>query len=149
MLDIRYIRDFGDGLEGAVKQNRTEMFADIGGVIEGIRSGADLTLAEKAAAVRATWSFLTGPSHAKTPPESDQRFQSIVYATEEGLDALKARIEKTMGVESFANSTASNCARSTMKSRTPIVCPMGRPRPFRPITRRAERRPRPCPLLPG
>ncbi|MGO8815849.1 MAG: hypothetical protein ACLQVG_14465 [Terriglobia bacterium] len=99
-LDIRYIRDFGDGLEGAVKQNRTEMFADIGGVMEGIRSGADLTLAEKAAAVRATWSFLTGPSHAKTPPESDQRFQSIVYATEEGLDALKARI-KTMGVENF------------------------------------------------
>jgi hypothetical protein len=99
-LDIRYISDSGDGLEGAVKQNRTEMFADIGGVIEGIRSGADLTLAEKAAAVRATWCFLTGPSHAKTRPESDQHFQSIVYATGEGLDALKTRI-KTMGIESF------------------------------------------------
>ena len=73
-LDIRYMRDTGDGLEGAVKQNRTEMFADIGGVMEGIRGGADLTLIDKAAALRATWAFLTGPAHAKTPAESDQHF---------------------------------------------------------------------------
>ena len=99
-LDIRYIRDSGDGLEGAVKQNRTEMFADLGGVMEGIRNGADLTLIDKAAALRATWCFLTGPAHAKTPEESDQHFQSIVYATEDGLSALKSRIN-TIGLENF------------------------------------------------
>ena len=99
-LDIRYMQDTGDGLEGAVKQNRAEMFADIGGVMEGIRNGADLSLIDKAAALRATWAFLTGPTHAKSSTESDQHFASIVYATEDGLDALEARIEK-MGVDNF------------------------------------------------
>ena len=73
-LDIRYMRDTGDGLEGAVKQNRAEMFADIGGVMEGIRNGADLTLIDKAAALHATWTFLTGPAHAKTPRGERQAF---------------------------------------------------------------------------
>lgn len=99
-LDIRYIRDTGDGLAGAVKQHRAEMFADIGGVMEGIRNGADLTLIDKAAAVHATWAFLTGPAHAKTPEESDTHFLSIVYATQDGLNALKTRIAK-MGVRNF------------------------------------------------
>ena len=99
-LDIRYIRDSADGLAGAVKLNRAEMFADMGGVMEGIRNGADLTLIDKAAALRATWAFLTGPAHVKTPAESAQHFQSVVYATEDGLDALKSRITQ-MGVENF------------------------------------------------
>jgi hypothetical protein len=99
-LDIRYMRDTGDGLAGAVKQNRAEMFADIGGVMEGIRNGADLTLIGKAAALRATWAFLTGPAHAKTPRESDKHFESVVYVTEDGLYALEARIKK-MGIGNF------------------------------------------------
>jgi hypothetical protein len=99
-VDIRYIRDSGDGLEGAVKQNRTEMFADLGGVMEGIRSGADLTLIDKAAALRATWAFLTGPAHAKSPEDSERHFDSIVYNTQDGLYALKARIED-MGIQKF------------------------------------------------
>ncbi len=99
-LDIRYIKDTGDGLAGAVKQNRAEMFADIGGAMEGIRNGADLTLIDKAAALHATWAFLTGPAHAKTRAESGGHFESIVYATEDGLYALKGRIEK-MGAGNF------------------------------------------------
>ena len=99
-LDIRYIKDTGDGLAGAVKQNRAEMFADIGGAMEGIRNGADLSLIDKAAALHATWAFLTGPTHAKSPAESDQHFASIIYATEDGLGALKTRIEK-MGAGNF------------------------------------------------
>ena len=99
-LDIRYMQDTGDGLEGAVKQNRAEMFADIGGVMEGIRNGADLTLIDKAAALHVTWAFLTGPAHAKTPVESDKHFESVVYSTQNGLYALKARIEK-MGIRNF------------------------------------------------
>ena len=99
-LDIRYMQDTGDGLEGAVKQHRAEMFADIGGAMEGIRNGADLTLIGKAIALRATWAFLTGSAHARTPAESDRHFSSVIYATQDGLAALKARIEK-MGVGSF------------------------------------------------
>jgi hypothetical protein len=99
-LDIRYMLDTGDGLAGAVKQNRTEMFADIGGAMEGIRNGADLSLIDKAIALRATWAFVTGPTHAKSPAESDQHFASVVYATEDGLTALEARIEK-MGISNF------------------------------------------------
>jgi hypothetical protein len=99
-LDIRYIRDAGDGLAGAVKQNRSEMFADIGGVMEGIRDGSDLTLIDRAAALHAAWAFMTGPAHAKTPEEGGTHFLSIVYATQDGLKALKTRIEK-MGVENF------------------------------------------------
>ena len=99
-LDVRYVRDTGDGFEGAVKRNRAEMFADIGGAMEGVRNGADLTLIDKLAALHASWAFLTGPAHAKTPPESDQHFASVVYATQGGLSALKTRIEK-MGLASF------------------------------------------------
>ena len=99
-LDIRYMRDTGDGLEGAVKQNRAEMFADIGGAMEGIRNGADLSLLDKAAALHATWALLTGPAHAKSPAESGQHFASVVYATEDGLEELKARIDK-MGAANF------------------------------------------------
>lgn len=99
-LDVRYIRDTGDGLAGAVKQNRREMFADLGGLMEGIRNGADLSLIDKVAALRATWAFLTGPAHAQSPEESDRHFESVVYNTEDGLYALKAQIEK-MGIENF------------------------------------------------
>lgn len=99
-LDIRYMRDTGDGLAGAVKLNRAEMFADIGGVMEGIRNGAGFTLIDKAAALRATWAFLTGPAHASTPAEDDKHFASVVYATQDGLYALKTRIEK-MGTGNF------------------------------------------------
>ncbi len=99
-LDIRYIKDTGDGIEGAVKRNRTEMFADIGGVSEGIRNGADLTLIDKAAALRAAWVWLTGHTHAKTPDDNNQHFESIVYTTQGGLLALKARIEE-IGIDKF------------------------------------------------
>ena len=99
-LDVRYVRDTGDGLEGAVKRNRAEMFADIGGAMESVRNGADLALIDKLAALHAAWAFLTGPAHAKTPPESEKHFASIVYATQGGLFALKARIEK-MSLASF------------------------------------------------
>jgi hypothetical protein len=99
-LDVRYVRDTGDGLEGAVKRNRAEMFADIGSAMEGVRNGTDLTLIDKLAALHAAWAFLTGPAHAKTPPESDQHFASIVYTTQGGLSALKTRVEK-MGLASF------------------------------------------------
>jgi hypothetical protein len=99
-LDIRYMQDTGDGLAGAVKQHRAEMFADIGGAMEGIRDGAGLTLIAKAIALRATWAYLTGAAHARTPPESDRHFASVIYATEDGLSALKGRIEK-MGIERF------------------------------------------------
>jgi hypothetical protein len=99
-LDIRYMRDSGDGLEGAVKRNRAEMFADIGGAMEGIRTGADLTLIDKVAALRDTWALLTGPAHAKSAAASDGHFESVVYATADGLYALKVRIEK-MGIDSF------------------------------------------------
>lgn len=99
-LDIRYVRDTGDGLEGAVKRNRAEMFADIGGAMEAVRSGADPALIDKLAALHAAWAFLTGPAHAKTPPESDKHFASIVYTTQDGLFALQTRIEK-IGLASF------------------------------------------------
>jgi hypothetical protein len=99
-LDIRYMQDTGDGLAGAVKRNRAEMFADIGGAMEAIRNGADLALIAKAMALHATWAFLTGPAHAKLPAESGQHFGSVVYTTEDGLEALKARIEK-MGAGNF------------------------------------------------
>jgi hypothetical protein len=99
-FDIRYIRDSGDGLAGAVKQNRTEMFADIGGAMEGIRNGADISLIDRAAAVHAAWAFVTGPAHARSPAESAMHFQSIVYATQDGLKALKFKIQK-MGIEKF------------------------------------------------
>jgi hypothetical protein len=99
-LDIRYMLDSGDGLEGAVKQNRAEMFADIGGVMEGVRKGRDLSLIDKAIALHTAWAFLTGPAHAQTSPDDPTHFQSIVYATGDGLAALKARIEK-MGLERF------------------------------------------------
>jgi hypothetical protein len=99
-LDIRYVRDTGDDLEGAVKRNRAEMFADIGGAMEAVRDGAGLALIDKLAALHAAWAFLTGPAHAKTPPESEKHFASIVYATQGGLFALQARIEK-MGLASF------------------------------------------------
>jgi hypothetical protein len=98
-LDIRYMRDTGDGLAGAVKRNRAEMFADIGGVMEGIRNGSGLTLIDKAAALRATWAFLTGPAHAKIPAERNAHFESVVYTTQEGLYVLKARLEKMGGAE--------------------------------------------------
>lgn len=99
-LDVRYMRDSGDGLAGAVKQNRAEMFADIGGVMEGIRNGADLTLIDKAAALHAGWAFLTGPAHAKMPGDSNEHFASIIYDTQDGLDALKIRIQQ-MGIANF------------------------------------------------
>jgi hypothetical protein len=99
-LDIRYIRDTGDGLAGAVKQHRAEMFADIGGVMELIRNGANLAIIDKAAALHATWAFVTGPAHAKSPEESDTHFLSIVYAAQDGLNALKTRIAK-MGIQNF------------------------------------------------
>ncbi len=99
-LDIRYIRDSGDGLAGAVKQNRTEMFADIGGVMEGIRNGADLTLIDKAIAVHSAWAFLTGPAHASLAEENAAHFQSIIYDTAAGLDALRTMIRK-MGIATF------------------------------------------------
>ena len=99
-LDFRYIRDTGDGVAGAVKQNRTEMFADIGGVMEGVRKGRDLSLIDKAIALHTAWAFLTGPAHAQTSPDDPTHFQSIIYATGEGLAALKARIEK-LSLESF------------------------------------------------
>jgi len=99
-LDIRYILDSGDGLAGAVKRNRAEMFADIGGVMEGIRKGSDLTLIDKAAALHSTWAFLTGPAHARTPAEHETHFESVVYITEDGLYALRARVEK-MGIDNF------------------------------------------------
>jgi len=99
-LDIRYVRDTGDGLEGAVKRNRAEMFAAIGGAMEAVRSGADPAQIDKLAALRAAWAFLTGPAHAKTPPESDKHFASIVYTTQDGLFALQTRIEK-IGLASF------------------------------------------------
>jgi hypothetical protein len=76
------------------------MLADIGSVMEGIRNGADLSLIDKAAALHAAWAFLTGPAHAKSPQESDRHFESIVYNTQDGLYALKARIEK-MGIDNF------------------------------------------------
>ena len=99
-LDIRYVRDTSDGLEGAVKRNRAEMFADIGGAIEAVRGGANPALIDKLAALHAGWAFLTGPAHAKTPPESEKHFASIVYTTQGGLFALQARIEK-MGLAGF------------------------------------------------
>ena len=99
-LDIRYMLDSGDVLEGAGKQNRAEMFADIGGVMEGVRKGRDLSLIDKAIALHTAWAFLTGPAHAQTSPDDPTHFQSIIYATGEGLAALKARIEK-LSLESF------------------------------------------------
>jgi hypothetical protein len=68
--------------------------------MEGIRKGADLTLIDRAAALRATWAFLTGPAHAKTREGDPRHYESIIYATQDGLYELKARIEK-MGIENF------------------------------------------------
>ena len=99
-LDTRYRNDTGEGLRGAVKENRTEMFADLGGVMEGIKKGANLTLIDKIAAERATWVFLTGPARAKTPEAHEDHYKSIIYNTQPGLYALKARIQD-MGIESF------------------------------------------------
>ncbi len=98
-LDTRYLQDTGEGLAGAVKQSRAEMFADIGGVMEGIRNGANLALIDKAGAVHATWAFLSGPARA-TISESEKPFESVIYTTLDGLAALKAHIQK-MGVDNF------------------------------------------------
>jgi hypothetical protein len=99
-LDTRYRNDTGEGLAGAVKENRTEMFADLGGVMEGIRNGANLTLIDKIAAERATWVFLTGPERTKTPESHEDHYKSIIYHTHPGLYALKSRIQD-MGIENF------------------------------------------------
>src|SRR6185436_7694319 len=49
------------------------------------------------------WAFLTGPAHAKmvaSAQNRDNHFESVIYATQDGLYALKAAIEK-MGVDNF------------------------------------------------
>ena len=101
-LDTRYHRDTGTpvGLAGAVKANRTEMFADLGGVMEGVKKGANLTLIDKVAAARATWVFLTGPARTQTPRGHEDHYKSIIYHTQPGLYALKARIQE-MGIDHF------------------------------------------------
>jgi hypothetical protein len=99
-LDTRYRNDTAEGLRGAVKENRTEMFADLGGVMEGIKKGANLTLIDKIAAERATWVFLTGPARTKTPEVHEDHYKSIIYNTQPGLYALKSRIQD-MGIEDF------------------------------------------------
>ena len=83
-----------------MKQNRTEMFADIGAAMEAVRNGADVSLIDKAAALRAAWSLATGPAHAKLYEETPLHFSSVAYATQGGLDALKARISQ-MGIDNF------------------------------------------------
>lgn len=99
-LDTRYRHDTGTGLIGAVKENRTEMFSDLGGVMEGIKKGANLTLIDKIAAERATWVFLTGPDRTNTPESHEDHYKSIIYNTHPGLYALKSRIQD-MGIENF------------------------------------------------
>lgn len=99
-LDTRYRNDTGTGLTGAVKENRTEMFADLGGVMEGIKKGGNLTLIDKMAAERATWVFLTGPARTQTPEGHEDHYKSIIYNTQPGLYALKSRIQD-MGIENF------------------------------------------------
>lgn len=99
-FDNRYRDDVGEGLAGAVKNNRAEMFADIGGAMERIKEGADLSLIDKIAAERTTWVFLTGPARAHMQDDDSERYMSIVYNTQPGLYALKSRIEE-MGLDNF------------------------------------------------
>ena len=99
-FDIRYRDDTGSGLAGAVKDNRAEMFADIGGVMERIRAGADVSLIDKIAAERATWVYVTGHARTQLPENDPGRYMSIVYNTHPGLYALKARIAE-MGLDNF------------------------------------------------
>jgi hypothetical protein len=99
-LDERYIKDTGDGLAGAVKRNRSEMFADIGSAMEAVRKIGVPAFIDKAAAMRATWAYMTGPLLLKTREESANHYDSIVYTTQDGLYALKARIRQ-MGMGAF------------------------------------------------
>lgn len=100
--DMKFRTDTeGFGLVRAVKENRAETFADIGGVMEGIKNGANLTLIDKVAAMRATWIYSTGPARAKEVPDTHpDHFKSIIYHTHPGLYALKERIQE-MGMEKF------------------------------------------------
>ncbi len=91
----------GFGLIAAVKENRSETFADLGGVMESIKHGANLTIIDKVAAMRATWIYTTGPARAKHVPDtSPEHFKSIVYHTHPALYELKARIQD-MGIDKF------------------------------------------------
>ncbi len=99
-FDYRYRADRGDGLIGAAKDNHAEMFADIGGAMEAVRHGADLSFIDKIAAERAAWVFLTGPARARTAADDEGHFFSIVYNTQPGLYALKEKIQE-MGIDNF------------------------------------------------
>jgi hypothetical protein len=99
-LDGRYRSETGTGLDGALKEHRKEMFADLGGVMEGIRNGANLTLIDRIASERATWVYMTGALRAETPDGHEDHYKSIVYHTHPGLYALKSRIQE-MGIDNF------------------------------------------------
>ncbi|MEZ0260120.1 MAG: hypothetical protein ACAH80_03880 [Alphaproteobacteria bacterium] len=100
--DMKFRTDVdGFGLVRAVKENRAETFADIGGVMESIKNGANLTIIDKVAAMRATWIYSTGPARVKHVPDTHpDHYKSIVYHTHPGLFALKERIQE-MGMEKF------------------------------------------------
>jgi hypothetical protein len=99
-FDVRYNDHAGSGLSGATRENKAEMFADLGGVMESIKNGANLTLLDRIAASRASWIYLTGPARAQTSDDHDEHYKSIIYHTHPGLQALKARIQQ-MGIENF------------------------------------------------
>jgi hypothetical protein len=69
--------------------------------MESIKNGANLTIIDKVAAMRATWIYSTGPARVKHVPDTHpDHFKSIIYHTHPGLFALKERIQD-MGMEKF------------------------------------------------
>ena len=100
-FDTRYHRERDEGgLSGAIRENRAEMFADLGGVMEQIKKGAPLSFIDKIAAERATWVFLTGSARTQLDDGDPGQFMSIAYHTHPGLYALKDRIAE-MGIDNF------------------------------------------------
>lgn len=102
-LDTRYApqSQFSDDFDRIMVTHKAEVFADLGGVAEGIRQGANLTLIDKIAAMRATWVWLTGPARAHSQTaENDDAYKSVIYNTQPALALLKDRIQ-AMGLTQF------------------------------------------------
>ncbi len=102
-LDTRYATQtqFENGPARILNTHKSEVFADLGGVAESLRQGANLTLIDKIAAMRATWIWTTGPARAQaSTPQDDEYYKSAIYHTHPALSLLKKKIQE-MGLAQF------------------------------------------------
>ncbi|MEZ0223039.1 MAG: hypothetical protein ACAH83_00670 [Alphaproteobacteria bacterium] len=97
VTQINQTRDF----TRIIALHQTEVFKDVGGLMQAVKDGADPSLIDKFADFRATASGLTArPRGALFSPSDVPFYGSVVYETAPALHDLKARIDQ-MGVEKF------------------------------------------------